>query len=202
MKTPKGIEIIDDFLPDDDFNLVLNSITQQERRTFVASDGEGWRTNNEDTNNIVSLINKTSERAKPDLLNFMLKDVIYRYENKAGGLHHDLNKRKNRRYSLILYLEEPIAGGEIVFPLYDSNGREARNPVKESCEDLHKKGVHFNTDESLVTFINKNKNNLYSQGPRANLAIILDNTNERLWHYVCPVEEGFRSCVVMFWEKE
>tara|TARA_Y100000593_G_scaffold42861_1_gene82042 strand:- start:20023 stop:21474 length:1452 start_codon:yes stop_codon:yes gene_type:complete len=201
--TVDRLSVINNFLSKEDFEQVLNVVTSRSRNTNVVLDGGGvFADDDENVNKTIALLDKAVKLQNPDIKNYKLKDAIYRYENKTGVLHHDLNRRDKRRYSLILYVEEPTEGGEIVFPFYDSNGNRTNNIVTEECEKLNDRKTYYSTTESSIDYINKNKNNLYSLSAMPNTAVILDNDNENLWHYACPVEEGNRSCIVLFWERE
>lgn len=196
-----GLEIINNFLPQEDFNKLSSYINSRPRETFVVSNGEGALTSDVEANKYIITIENALQQLKQDLGDYELKDVLFRYENKSGFLHHDLNKRDARKYSLVLYSQGSREGGEIVFPFYDSSGNKTTNVVTETCSKLHKEKKYVSTDENLNKFIIENKNSLYFIKPEPNLGVIIDNYNDDLWHFVIPTLE-MRSCAVLFWEKK
>jgi len=196
-----GPEVINNFLPQEDFNKLSSHINSRPRETSIASDGEGSLTSNAEVNKHIITIENSFRQVKQDLDDYELKDVLFRYENKTGFLHHDLNRRGKRKYSLILYTQESREGGEIVFPFYDSSLNKTTNAVTETCSRLHKEKKYVSTDENLNKFIIENKNKLYSLKPKRNLGVIIDNDNNNLWHFVTPTSQE-RSCAVLFWERK
>ena len=200
----EGLTIVKNLLSDADFEALLRITTTSKRSTKVIYGAFSKGTEEEER--IASVINETANKRIKDLNNYVLKDALLRYEDidektYSGLLHHDLNKRDKRKYTLILYVEKPEAGGRIVFPFYDSNGERVSNVVTEACEKLYDKGEYVASDSKLTHYAIDNRDELYSFRPEPNVGLILDDYNRNLWHVVCPTEEGQRTAAVFFWEK-
>lgn len=56
-----------------------------------------------------------------------------------GSLHHDKNANKRRRLTVILYLNIPEEGGELVFPCFDKRGKPINNDLTNQLVKLGRK---------------------------------------------------------------
>ncbi|MEL6347558.1 MAG: 2OG-Fe(II) oxygenase [Myxococcota bacterium] len=134
----------------------------------------------------------------PELTGLLTQQVLLRFEGNTGLLHHDRNHREDRRFSLLFYLEAPQKGGEVVFPFFDPWGDPVWNPVTEACEGLHQQGTFFAKDPALESWMVDHREQLFTVQPRPNTAVLFACHKPELWHFVCPVEDGQRACVVAF----
>ena len=132
----------------------------------------------------------------------ILQQALLRFEARTGLLHHDLNHRPDRRFSVIFYIDVPQTGGEIVFPFFDAAGRPVDSPVTVRCRQLAAAGQLYAEEPELEGYIQQHRAQLLSLRPRANAAVGFPAHDPAAWHYACPVEHGERSCFVLFYRKD
>lgn len=137
----------------------------------------------------------------PGLAGLPVQQVLLRFEGNTGLLHHDLNHRPDRRFSLICYLTQPTDGGEIIFPFFDAAGQPTDNPVTAACRQLAAADQHYAEDPALEAWLTDHRGALLSITPRENTAVLVPCDHPSAWHFVCPVRSGQRACLVVFYRQ-
>jgi len=140
--------------------------------------------------------------AFPEVSDKRMQQVLLRFEGRTGLLHHDQNHRPDRTHSLLYYVDQPERGGEVVFPFFDASGLPTENPVTRACRVLSARDKLYAEDPALEAWIVAHRDTLLTVTPRANSVLLFPSAHEPMWHYVCPVEAGHRSCVVIFFHKK
>lgn len=143
-----------------------------------------------------------AQKKLEELADLEVQQMLLRFENKTGLLHHDLNKAPHRKFSLLYYMEEPTKGGEIIFPFFSSINEPTTNLATERCGELFSKGTFYSQDAEIEKYIIDNKEKLLTVKPKGNMAILFSSSDKSSWHFVCPVEEGLRSCFSIFYQKK
>ena len=147
----------------------------------------------------VEIVRRTAEKKFIELNNYSLRHALIKYEGKKSVLHHDLNTRPHRKFSLILYLIQSAAGGETFFPFFDRKGNLASNEITTACSELNKREQYSLNSPELEKLIINNKEDYLHFKPVANTAIGMRTENLNLWHFVAP-EKGERIAMILFWE--
>lgn len=140
-----------------------------------------------------------AERHLPAVRTLAAQNGLLRFEAHTGLLHHDLNYRPHRVLSLLYYLEAPQRGGELVFPFFSASGAPTTNPVTEACTQLHRAGQYFAKDPRLEAYMIEHRDRLWTIPVHPNAAIAFPSHDPTMWHFVCPIEAGLRSCIVVFY---
>ena len=146
-------------------------------------------------------VQRAAEARFPAVVGLVQQQVLLRFEGNTGLLHHDLNHRPDRVFSLLLYIDEPKQGGEIVFPLLDPEGQLRAGPVWDACQRLASAGQFYSEDSDLERYIIDNRERFFTVPARTNTAILFPSDDPSLWHFACPVESGERCCVVIFYRR-
>ena len=205
-----SVKIINNFLTQGDFEKVVSSASDLGRQTLVINEAEPLMgldsivgKNKDKIIEAAKLLNTPAQQIfDPNATkNLKMDTMIYRFEGKKTFLHHDKHRRPEREWACVFYLEEPEEGGEIVFPYYDSSGGATHNIATDKCTQRFANKKYVIADQDLNNFIIDNKNKLLSVKPAPNLALIIETTDPRSWHYVCPVIKGTRSAIAMFWAR-
>ncbi|MFT5680898.1 MAG: hypothetical protein ACI8RZ_001804 [Myxococcota bacterium] len=129
-----------------------------------------------------------------------IQHILLRFEGQTGLLHHDLNGRPHRRFSLLFYIDVPTEGGQLIFPFFDDLGIPTDNPVTEACCLLHADGRLYSKDPALETYMIAHQDTLLTVPPRPNTAVFFASDDPATWHFACPVGAGERSCLVFFYQ--
>jgi len=185
------IHVLPDFLSPSDHQQVLEIIRPQRKKRDVFGDLQEHPF-------LKPILQRATQRFEV-LRRHHLQQALLRFEGYTGLLHHDRNHRPDRRYSLLYYIEEPQRGGEIIFPFFDTWGEPVWSPLTEACADLHERGQYFTRDAEIEAYLVAHKTQLLHFPAKANSAVFFACGNPEMWHFVCPVEEGNRACVVLFY---
>lgn len=185
------LAVLDDLLPADVFARLC-------RITLPQRGGANVYGELQDQPFLAPLLQAASRRF-PLLGGYVAQQALLRFEGRTGLLHHDLNHRPERRVSLLFYLEASARGGELVFPFFDASGAPTCNPVTEACSRLYAHETYYNADPSLEAYLVANRDALLTFRPVPNTLIVFPSQDPSFWHFVCPVEEGVRACIVVFY---
>ena len=186
-----AIAIIDDLLPE----VALARL----KRTTDTGRGKRDVHGNLQEKHFVQPVLAAAAARFPVLTDHPVQQVLLRFEGNTGLLHHDLNHRSDRRFSLLYYIDQPEEGGEIIFPFFDAAGAPTDNPVAAACRQLHASSQHYAEDPGLEDWLIAHRAALLSVTPRPNTAILLPCSHPSMWHFVCPVRSGQRACLVVFY---
>ena len=187
------LTIIEDFLSPD-------ALAALQRVTRSRRGGRDVYGNLQDRPFLAS-VQRAAEAHFPAVVGLVQQQVLLRFEGNTGLLHHDLNHRSDRVFSLLLYIDEPKRGGELVFPLLDPEGRPRSGPVQDACHRLASAGQLYSEDAALESYIVDNRECFFTVPARTNTAILFSSDDPSLWHFACPVEAGERCCVVIFYRR-
>lgn len=144
-------------------------------------------------------VQRAAEVHFPAVTGLQQQQALLRFEGNTGLLHHDLNHRPDRVLSLLLYIDEPKLGGELVFPLLDTDGQPRAGPISHACQRLTSAGQLYSEDPALEAYILDHRSEFFTVPARTNTAVLFPSDDPLMWHFACPVEAGERSCVVIFY---
>ena len=187
------ITIIEDFLSPD-------ALATLQRHTRPRRGGRDVYGNLQDRP-FLAPVQRAAEAHFPAVIGLVQQQVLLRFEGNTGLLHHDLNHRPDRVFSLLLYIDEPEQGGEIVFPLLAPDGQPRPGPIRQACQRLASVGQLYSEDAELESYILDNRAQFLTVPARTNTAILFPSDDPSMWHFACPVEAGERCCVVILYRR-
>jgi hypothetical protein len=114
-----------------------------------------------------------------------------------GSLHHDKNVNTKRRLTVILYLNTPEEGGELIFPCYDKQQQPVYNELTHQLIERVKKHQFYadHADSDL------DAGNAWMIKPVVNRAVIINDLNPMTWHKGLQVNQGFKMAYIAFFER-
>ncbi|MFT4978739.1 MAG: hypothetical protein ACI8S6_004649 [Myxococcota bacterium] len=187
------ITIVDDFLFEDDLDHI-RAVTRPQRGKLDVYGGL------QEADFIRPLL-RSAEANFEAVYGLELQQVLLRFEGNTGLLHHDLNHRPDRLLSLLYYIDEPDRGGEIIFPFFDASGAPTSSNITKTCTTLWASGQLYSKDPALEQQLLAERSKLLTVRARSNRAVLIRSDDPAAWHFVCPVEAGQRSCLVVFYQE-
>lgn len=187
------LAVLDNFLPADAFSRLCQITLPQRGGANVYGELQ-------DQPFLAPLLREAARRF-PLLRGYVAQQALLRFEGRTGLLHHDLNHRPERRVSLLFYLEASTRGGELVFPFFDASGAPTSNPVTAACSRLYAQETYYTAEPALEAYLVANRDALLTFRPIPNTLIVFPSQDPAFWHFACPVEEGIRACIVVFYNQ-